>query len=84
MAAAIKAAEAGAKVLLTVEDTGPTVASELLPHLFDPLVRAREGPNRLELATCKTLTQRRLQGNIQAENRPEGGVMVTVTLKAAE
>ncbi len=70
-----------AKVWLRVEDTGPPAAAELLPQLFEPLTRVREGPNRLELAAAKTLAQRRLQGGIVAENAPGGGVAVTVTLR---
>jgi C4-dicarboxylate-specific signal transduction histidine kinase len=69
------------KVVLRVEDSGPAVDPDLLPQLFEPLVAAREGPNPLELAACKTLTQRRLQGSIHAENRAEGGVALVVALK---
>jgi signal transduction histidine kinase len=76
----IRTALAAGKVVLTVEDTGPTVAPELLPQFFEPLVFAREGSNRLELAACQTLAQRHLQGGIIAENRP-GGLAVVVTLK---
>lgn len=69
------------QVVLRVEDSGPAIDADLLPQVFEPLVAAREGPNRLEMATCKTLAQRRLQGNIHAENRPEGGVAIVVSLK---
>ena len=69
------------KVLLHVEDNGPPVEPARLAEFFEPTVTLREGANRLELATCKTLAHRRLQGAIQAENRPEGGVAVTVTLR---
>jgi C4-dicarboxylate-specific signal transduction histidine kinase len=71
------------RVRLRVEDSGPAVAPELLPQLFEPLVTAREGPNRLELAACKTIAHRRLQGAIEAANRPEGGVAVEVALRTA-
>ncbi|HYT90520.1 MAG TPA: HAMP domain-containing sensor histidine kinase [Gemmataceae bacterium] len=70
----------GGKVVLTIEDTGPTVAPEMLAQVFEPLVSAREGPNRLEMAVCRMLAQRRLQGGIVAENRPSG-LAVIVTLK---
>jgi signal transduction histidine kinase len=77
----VRTESAGGKVVLRVEDTGPTVAAELLPQMFEPLVFTREGPNRLEMAACRTLVQRRLQGGIAAENRPDG-VAVVVTLKS--
>jgi signal transduction histidine kinase len=73
----------GGKVRLVVEDSGPAVDADLLPQLFEPLVMVREGLNRLELATCKTLVHRRLQGNIQAENRTGGGLAVVVLLRPA-
>ncbi len=74
---------AGEGVRLRVEDSGTAVAPALLAELFEPLVVAREGPNRLELAACKIIAQRRLQGTIEAANRPEGGVAVEVTLRIA-
>jgi signal transduction histidine kinase len=74
----------GGEVLLRVEDNGPAVDPDLLPQFFEPLVLTREGPNRLELAACKTLAHRRLQGAIHAENRAEGGVAVVLTLRPAE
>jgi signal transduction histidine kinase len=69
------------KVVLHVEDNGPPVEPARLAEFFEPGVSVREGANRLELATARTLAYRRLQGAIQAENRPEGGVAVTVTLR---
>jgi two-component system C4-dicarboxylate transport sensor histidine kinase DctB len=77
----VRTASADGRVLLRVEDNGPSVDPARLPEFFEPHVSAREGPNRLELATCKALAHRRLQGNLHAENRPEGGVAVVLTLK---
>jgi signal transduction histidine kinase len=64
---------AGEYVRLTVEDGGPAVPSEALLHLFEPFITPRHGPSNLELAICKMLV-RRLQGRLEAVNRPEGGV----------
>ena len=69
------------RIVLRVEDSGPSVDAARLPELFEPHVTLREGPNRLELATCKTLAHRRLQGSLHAENRPQGGVAVVLALK---
>jgi signal transduction histidine kinase len=77
----VRTEQAEGKVVVRVEDNGPAVAPEMLSQLFEPLASAREGPNRLELATCKTLAHRRLQGSIYAENRPEGGLAAVVSLR---
>jgi signal transduction histidine kinase len=66
-------------VFLRVEDTGPSVSPDLLHQIFEPTTAGRPGTNSLELAACDTLV-RRLQGRIRSENRPEGGVVVTVEL----
>lgn len=78
----VRTAAAPESAVLHIEDTGPAVAAELLPHLFDPGLVTRDGTNPLELAACKTLV-RRLDGSIQAEARPAGGIAVTVRLPAA-
>jgi signal transduction histidine kinase len=67
---------------LRVEDSGPTIATESLSEIFDLGGVRREGTDSLELAACRSLV-RRLQGSIRAENRPEGGLAVTVVLPAA-
>lgn len=70
------------KVLLVVEDTGPPLTDEMLLRIFDPFVVAREGVPEPGLTIAKSLA-RRLQGGIRAENRPEGGVRLTVDLSPA-
>jgi signal transduction histidine kinase len=77
----VRTGTADGKVVLQVEDNGPPALPARLAEFFEPSVILREGANRLELATCKTLAHRRMQGTIQAANRPEGGVAVTVTLR---
>jgi signal transduction histidine kinase len=64
-----------------VEDDGPVVSPKALARLFDPGAAGRPGANRLELAACQSIV-RRLQGKIEATNRPEGGLRVTVELPA--
>jgi signal transduction histidine kinase len=70
------------KGVLSVGDTGPSVAPEQLGELFAPFPTRREGTNGLELAACKSIV-RRLGGTIAAEDRPGGGVEVTVELQGA-
>jgi signal transduction histidine kinase len=69
----LRTGRGGEHVRLTVEDGGPSVPPEVLPHLFEPFITPRHGPSNLELAVCKMLV-RRLQGRLEAVNRPGGGV----------
>ena len=79
-----------AEVLLRVEDTGAGIDPAMAERVFEPFAVARPSPAvsdvgpapELGLALCKKLA-RRQQGNIQAENRPDGGVVVEVRLRPA-
>ncbi len=77
----VRTAALPGQVVLTVEDGGGDVDPERLNQLFEPCAPGREGTNGLEMAACKTIV-RRLQGRIQADPRPGGGVTVTVELPA--
>jgi two-component system, OmpR family, sensor kinase len=76
------------EAVITVEDNGPGVADEVLPHLFEPFyrsdtARAREGGPGLGLtATASILTLH--GGTVVAKRGSGGGLRVTVTLPAAE
>jgi signal transduction histidine kinase len=72
----------GNAVELSFDDTGPPIPAAALPRMFEPSAESREGASSLELAACEALVQRRLRGEIQAENRPEGGARVRVRLRA--
>ena len=71
-AVVVRTAREDGKLILRVEDAGPAIPPEVLPHLFEPAAAAREGTSALELAACRVLA-RRLQGAIRAENLGEGG-----------
>jgi C4-dicarboxylate-specific signal transduction histidine kinase len=77
----IRTRAAAGHVELIVEDSGPPLDPQQLSHVFD-LVSVRPGCNSLELAACKSIV-RRLDGNIRAGNRTQGGVAVVVELPAA-
>jgi signal transduction histidine kinase len=70
-------------VWLRVEDSGPAVSPELLPHLFESQKQCRPGVDQLKLAACKSLV-RRLRGEIRAEVREGSGLAITVVLPISE
>ena len=69
-------------VVISVEDNGPPIPTQLLPRMFELAVETREGTSQLEMAACEALVQRRLRGRIQGENRLGGGVAIRVRLRA--
>jgi len=81
----------GDSIEVVVEDEGPGVEPEHLPHLFDKFYRvdphrARGGSGSggkggvgLGLSITKGLVEAH-GGHIQAANRPEGGLRVTFTI----
>jgi signal transduction histidine kinase len=79
----VRTLRSGGTVLLQIEDEGPAVSPQLLPKLFEPTVICREGTNSLELAACRSIV-RRCKGKIDAENRPNEGVTITVEFAAAK
>jgi signal transduction histidine kinase len=77
----------GAKIAFAVEDTGPGIAVEDLPHLFAALYRGESSRNRQTggAGLGLTIARRILQahgGDLTAANRPSGGAVFTGTLPA--
>ncbi|MBK8170910.1 MAG: HAMP domain-containing protein [Sandaracinaceae bacterium] len=71
-------------VRLIVSDTGPGIAKDILPRLFEPFVTSKpagEGTG-LGLAVCHTLVEE-MGGTLRAENAPDGGARFTVALRLA-
>lgn len=72
---------------VVVEDDGPGIAPEDLPHIFDPYFRADESRTRgagtgLGLTAAAAIA-RLHGGTIRAGNRPEGGARFEVDLPAS-
>src|SRR5690606_16934901 len=70
---------ADAPAQIPVEDTGPGIAPELPNQLFEPFTSSKPSGSGLGL----TISQRIVQnhgGTLTAENRPEGGARLTVSL----
>jgi two-component system C4-dicarboxylate transport sensor histidine kinase DctB len=79
----LRTERSGATVRLSVSDAGPTAAPELLARQFEPFVVVRPGTDGVRLTVCKMLA-RRMSGSIHGDNRPEGGMVYTVELRAAD
>lgn len=70
--------------LLRVSDSGPGIAPEALPRLFEPFFTTREGGMGLGLSLCETLATG-MGGSLQAQaNAPRGAVFVLALPLAAQ
>jgi len=79
----LTATRSGARVRVTVEDSGPGVPAANLTRLFDPYVSAKSGGTGLGLAIAKKIVEEH-GGTISAENRGTGGLRVTFDLPSAD
>ena len=81
----VKAESEGTSVRITVEDDGPGIDPEFLPHVFEPFRQADASPRRahdglgLGLAIARHLVELH-GGSMSAANRDEGGARLTVVL----
>jgi signal transduction histidine kinase len=82
----LSAARVAEGVRIAVADTGPGIAPENLPHVFDRFWKT-QGGNRhgagLGLAICKGIVEAH-GGSIGVESRPAAGSTFSFTLPAAE
>jgi signal transduction histidine kinase len=87
---ALRAEPAGDRIRITVADSGPGIAPEHLPHIFDRFYKAdasRSGthiPSRsgLGLSIVRAIVVRH-GGEIHASNGPAGGAVFEIVLPAA-
>jgi len=70
-----------AEILL--EDNGPGFNAEILGHAFEPYVTSKPKGTGLGLAIVKKLVEEH-GGSIRAQNRPEGGALLSIRLPVTE
>jgi signal transduction histidine kinase len=75
-----RAAHAG---VLTVADTGPGIAPDALPRLFEPFYSGRSGGLGLGLTLCETLAQG-MNATLTARNGESGGALFELRIPLAE
>jgi len=86
----LRAEPAGDHVRIAVRDTGPGIAPEHLPHVFDRFYKAdasrsagdAAGGSGLGLSIVKAIVERH-GGAVTAANAPEGGAVFEILLPAA-
>ena len=67
------------EVLLTVKDTGPGIAQEILPQIFDAFITDKQTGTGLGLTITRDIIEQHF-GRIEAENDPQGGAVFNVWL----
>ncbi len=74
----------GSTMIIHIEDEGPGIASDDLPHLFEMFFRKKDGQDYrigrgLGLHFCRLVVEAH-RGQIRAGNRADGGAVFTVVL----
>jgi nitrogen fixation/metabolism regulation signal transduction histidine kinase len=79
IATRLEAAGGAEYATITVSDNGPGFARDVLGHAFDPYVTSKPKGTGLGLAIVKKIVEEH-GGHAEADNRPEGGARVRVSL----
>jgi two-component system sensor histidine kinase FlrB len=78
-----RSSEEGDSVTITVSDTGPGIAAESLPKIFDPGFSTRVGSPGMGLAVCRRIVEQH-GGTIVAQSRPGRGAVFTLSFPLSE
>jgi len=77
----VRTTVADGMVELTVSDSGPGLAADVLEHLFEPFYSTKPHGLGLGLVIVRSIVERH-HGRIQAKNRASGGAIFRVDLPA--
>jgi PAS domain S-box-containing protein len=69
----------GERVIMTVEDTGPGIASELLPNVFDPFFTTKEAGTGLGLSIVRKIVDQH-GGDVDIQSERGQGARVIVSI----
>ena len=72
----IRFSEKNSELMVEVENSGPPIPDEILPHIFESLVTTKQIGTGLGLVSCKTIIENH-QGSISARNDP---TVLTITI----
>ncbi len=75
----VAAAARGARLELSVRDTGAGLSEEVKAHLFEPLFTTKQHGIGLGLALCHRIVSKH-GGEIRAENHEDGGALISIIL----
>jgi PAS domain S-box-containing protein len=66
------------QVVLCLQDNGPGIPNEILPHLFEPYVTTKHKGTGLGLAIVKKIVEEH-NGSLAARNAEPNGAIITIT-----
>jgi PAS domain S-box-containing protein len=69
------------EILVSVADTGPGVAADIMLKIFDPFFSTKSQGTGMGLALCRTIIEEH-DGRLWFSNLPEGGAVFQFTLRA--
>lgn len=69
------------EILLTVRDTGPGIAPDILPNVFDAFITDKQTGTGLGLTITRDIIEQHF-GRIEAANDPAGGAVFSIWLPA--
>lgn len=72
----------GERVEIAITDTGPGIAPDILPRVFEPMYSTRSFGTGLGLSTAKQIVEQH-GGDIAIAHGPEGGARVVIRLPLA-
>jgi signal transduction histidine kinase len=65
----IQISEENKNIVIQIENSGPSIPKEILPHIFETLVTTKQIGTGLGLVSCKTIIENH-KGSIIAKNNP--------------